>query len=91
MKKIALILIAATSITFAYDSNFGSQYNMKDYSKSSNSYSNPSRGYEKPGDSNYNNMKTDEYIYGKNNSYQGSRAGDSDFSERRMKALMRDK
>lgn len=91
MKKVILSLVAVASMVFAYDSNFGSQYNMKDYSKSSDSYSNPSRGYEKPGDSNYNNMKTDEYIYGKNNSYQGSRAGDSDFSERQMKNLMRDK
>ncbi len=74
---------------FAYDYNYGS--NGSDNYSNDSYKSTPSRGSEQPGDENYNNMKVDEYIYGKNNSFQGSRPGDDDYSDRQMNYLMNGK
>lgn len=64
-------------------------YNQYGSLKNSSSNSQPQRGYEKPGDNNYINQQQDEFVHGKNNSYQGSRPGDSDYAERAQREMLR--
>jgi len=51
----------------------------------------PQRGYKQPGDDNYLNQRIDSAIYGKDNAYQGSNAGDDDYNERLQRQLMNKK
>lgn len=90
MKKvlISLGLIGCLSL-------FAEQYGYKGYGKTysdSSEYNNSKakieRGFEKPGDANWNNMQIDKSLYGDKNNYQGSRPGDSDWGERNLKQLM---
>ena len=88
MKKSILVLcvIFFSAGLFAEQTPYYKQYGSL---KSSSSSSQPQRGYAQPGDKNYLNEQQDNFLYGKNNSYQGSRPGDSDFSERQQRDMLR--
>jgi len=81
MKKVILVLILLVS-----SSLFAGWYDKK--SSNSKDREQSQRGYEKPGDDNYLNQQSDEMIHGKDNAYQGSRAGDDDYLDRVNKDLM---
>lgn len=86
MKKGILVLCAMLLSTalFAEQTPYYNQFGSL-----KNSSSQPQRGYAKPGDNNYINEQQDNYVYKQNNSYQGSRPGDSDFAERQQRDMLR--
>jgi len=85
MKKITLIGLLAVSLFAGWYDNDNSNNNDNSYDYGN---SQPDRGMEKPGDNNWINQQQDEQIYGKDNAYQGSRAGDDDWGERNLKHLI---
>lgn len=87
MKKTVIVV----GVILAYSSLFAGWYDNKpssNHERVQNQRQEPQRGYEKPGDSNYLNNQIDSSIYGKNNPYQGSKPGDSDYGDRVVKGLM---
>ena len=90
MKKIIIIGCLTTSSLFAgwYDDN---NRKSSDSFSSSNSSDYSSRGYSSAGDDNYANEQIDEKLHGKQNHYQGSRAGDDDWGDRNLKRFLDEK
>lgn len=92
--KTMRILHALGGASESFNNNYKPSTIKAYYGNSYNSNSNNKRTMSSPnnriirGDKNYLNMKSDEYIYGKNNSFQGSRPGDSDYSDREMNYLI---
>lgn len=89
MKKI-LLTISIASCLFAGQYQGYGKYDSESGTYNKNKYDSQDRGFEKPGDSNWNNMQLDKQRYGEKNNYQGSRPGDSDWGERNLKNLMND-
>lgn len=87
MKRI-LLSIAIGSCLFAGQYQGYGKYDSESGTYNKNKYGESERGFEKPGDSNWNNMQLDKQRYGEKNHYQGSRPGDSDWGERNLKQLM---
>jgi hypothetical protein len=87
MKKI-LMLTGLSVFLFAGQYQGYGKYDSESGTYNKDKRSSAERGFEKAGDSNWNNMQIDKQRYGEKNNYQGSRPGDSDWGERNLKQSM---